>query len=72
MVVPIRVENCWKDMKLDQSQIYLVQIDKETIYTARFFSFHITWGHSNKAVQETVPFSVIRVNDKAFIMVKRN
>ena len=36
------------------------------------FSFHMTWHHSNKAVQEAVPLIVTHPNDKAYILIRSN
>ena len=44
----------------------------KNIYTARFFSFHTTWRHSNKAVQQAVPLIATHVNDKALYMILKN
>mgnify|MGYP003686513681 CR=1 FL=1 len=35
-----------------------------------FFPFHITWRHSNKAVQEAVPLIITHPNDKEYLILK--
>ena len=42
------------------------------MYTAHsFFSFHTTWSHSNKALQQAVPLIATNINNKALIMIKK-
>ena len=56
--------------------LYITKIDLvgffsllEYLYSALFFSFHTTWSHNNKAVQQVVPLIATHINDKALIII---
>ena len=50
----------------------LLKLRLQDILHCTFFSFHMTWCLSNKAVQEVVPLILYYVNIKSWFIIHRN